>query len=336
MAHTTLVLGAGLGTEYGFPDGPQLLTLLKEELEDNETELKDILDWSAGETVDSIATRRPDFADRLRCLVAKILFSKEDESKLKSTGKPSTYKVMIDQIASAQAQGDTVDIITFNYDRSLPYLIHRMNKVEIIKERQIQPDIVNHVYGRIAPLGFELPTQRNFNFLNYGGKEYSLKASVTYGADNGYDPYDDLNERSRIIRNQEAMQKQNQIHHEERIFQSESKVAFIGEVLKNPSGKVKKILEKSDQIFFLGLRYHEANMEILGFDFTKNYPHKMIAGTVYGMEKDDVLGLNEKYPSIDYLESCDALTFLKYKFSITDFSRNLKKKEISTPRFIQL
>ncbi len=330
MAHTTLVLGAGLGLEYGFPDGPQLLMLLKEELEDTERELRKVLDWSAGETVDSIAARRPEFADKLRTMVADILHSKEDESKLISTGKPSTYKVMIDQIGTAQAQGDTIDIITFNYDRSLPYLVHRMNEVESRKERKVSPKIIKHIYGRIAPLGFEVSSAREFDFHNYGGGDYSTGVVYLDDANDEYDDYDDdLYDTGRSNRKYEQAERVINQQYEKRIFHSESKVAFIGEIVKNPSTEIKLVLEKSDQIFFLGLAYHEANMEVLGFDFTKKYPHKMIAGTVFKMNEDVINGIKEQYPAIDCLENCDALTFLKYKFNLTDIKKNFAKKDVS-------
>jgi len=102
MALTTLILGAGLGREYGFPDGPELRKLIINELQDHELELKDILSVSPAQTVDEIAARYPKHAEKIRQIVSQLLYDREDEQSLLQNDNPNTYKLILWQIAKAQ------------------------------------------------------------------------------------------------------------------------------------------------------------------------------------------------------------------------------------------
>lgn len=101
-------------------------------------------------------------------------------------------------------------------------------------------------------------------------------------------------------------------------------------VLKGPTEKLAlpsskgptQSLENSDRIFFLGVGYHKANMEIFGFDFTQKRPNKIIAGTGFGLPPQFAQSLLDQYPAINRIEACDALTFLRTKFDIGDPSKN--------------
>jgi hypothetical protein len=151
---TTLILGAGLGKEYGFPDGPGLKKLIIDELDDHEQELREILSWWGAETVDELATDYPKHANRMREIVTKILYRLESPASLQQGEKSNTYALMLRQISKAQAKGDQVRIITFNYDRSLQYLLQQTNSF-LPPSAKIDRTIITPIYGRIALLGFE-------------------------------------------------------------------------------------------------------------------------------------------------------------------------------------
>lgn len=304
MASITLVLGAGLGREYGFPDGPELRQLIINELEDHDRELKEIFRWSPAETVDEIAARYPQHSDQIRRITIKILRDRENEHPLEQNAQPNTYKQMLRQMANAKVKGHEVNIITFNYDRSLPYLLHKVNSVEI-NERKIDSSVVHHVYGRLAPLWFEdHPTNRNRKprYHEYGDKGSTPEE---YNAD--YWENMCVDELCRA-----------------------SSIFFIGEEKAPKATNLQSILEKSDQIFFLGVGYHKANMEILGIDLRAREPQRLIAGTGFGLSSDHVKSLLEQYPAIDAIENCNAHTFLRSKFDLSDPSSNLKKKSLSS------
>lgn len=304
MALTTLILGAGLGKEYGFPDGPELRRLLINELPDHEKDLKRIIQISPAQTVDEIAVRYPAHADKIRRLTVKVIRERENEHALFQNEKPNTYKYMLWQIANAKIKGHSVEIITFNYDRSLPHLVHQVNSVEI-EARKIDLGTIRHVYGRLAPLWFEddnLNRQRKLSYHEYGDRTRTPEGyNAQYWAETCVE---DISRASNIF--------------------------FIGEEKAPMVTDLKSILEKSDQIFFLGVGYHKANMEILGFDFRKKNSKQFVAGTGLGLSQDDIKSLLVEYPSITKIEQCDAHTFLKTKFDISDPLRNGKVSSHST------
>lgn len=314
MAHTTLILGAGLGKEYGFPDGKELNNLIASELPDHEHELRKILEWSTAETIDAVASRYPQHADKIRQLVIKILRDRENESALKG---PNTYKLILEQVAAAQAKRDQVQIITFNYDRSLQYLLSMVNSVAPT-ERKIDPNIISTVYGRLAPLYFEDPNR----FRPMAHHDYGPRNPPRHASQREYDPFDTEEDRQADHHRQEASDLADLCR--------DSRLFFIGEEkAPKPSTDFSKILQKSDQIFFLGVGYHTANMNILGFNFRIPHPDKIIAGTGLDLEPDHVKWLKREYPAITHIEDCKANTFLKTKFDISDPSRNLAQRSLS-------
>lgn len=178
MGQTTLILGAGLGREYGFPDGPQLRLEIADRLTNSDQELRSIVRWSPAETVDELAFRHPRYADRLRELTALILVERELNSVdlLSQSARPNTYKLILKQILQARERGDDVQIITFNYDRSLAYLIFNHDSIQDRPDDRIGYDRVAHVYGRIAPLEFEgIHIRRDVGLANTEKSLYSIQ-----------------------------------------------------------------------------------------------------------------------------------------------------------------
>lgn len=312
MALITLILGAGLGKQYGFPDGPELRKLIINALPDHDRNLREIIEVSTAETVDEIAARYPNHADQIRRIVTQILREREDEAKVLQNDTPNTYKLMLKQIAAAQIKGDTVKIFTFNYDRSLQYLLHRVNAIES-QERRIDTGIITPIYGRLAPLFFEDPDRnRPMAHHDYGPKELKLT----------FRDSDDEEDRQADHRRLEQ-------DNLDKLCRA-SNLFFIGEAKAPKNTELGIILENSDQIYFMGVGYHKANMEVLNFDFTKGYPGKIIAGTGFNLSSHEIKFLMEQYPSINKIESCDAFTFLKTKFDISDPAKNILNRPVTS------
>ena len=320
MALTTLILGAGLGREYGFPDGAELRQQIMGELSDDDLELREMLAWSTDETVDEFAARHPKHVDQIRRIVIKILRNCEIESNLQQNIKPNTYKLMLKQIAAAFTKGDKVRIITFNYDRSLQYLLHRVNAYEP-SERQIDPSIIIPIYGRLAPLGFEDAGNRNrrINYHKYGAE---IDTSQVFLDGMDLDGLVQENDRQADASIQDGKDFSELCRN--------SKIIFIGETGASKASEIDGLLEKSDRIYFLGVGYHRANMEVMGFDFKKPHPGRIVAGTGLNLSGDDIDSLKETYPAINLIEPCDAHTFLKRKFDISEPSKNMLKRSASS------
>lgn len=310
MAKTTLILGAGLGKEYGFPTGPELRQMIIHKLPDHEHKLKHIFQWATSETVDEIAAKHPEHAHTIRSLVTKILFDGENLAKLQQNERPNTYKLMLKQIAISLANKHEVEVLTFNYDRSLQCLLHEVNKTE--PKNRIPQETIKTVYGRLSPLFHEDTSKsRERHYHDYGS---GSRARV-------HNPNSSLSAKAE----EEIRIQQNQMS-----LELTSSIRFIEEEGLVTDHEISKILNTSDQIYFLGIGYHDPNMKILGIDLSIKYPDKIIAGTGYGLSQYEINYLLKKYPAIDHIELCDAHTFLKTKFSISDPDRNLIK--INTPR----
>jgi hypothetical protein len=314
MAITTLILGAGLGKEYGYPDGKELRTLTINELGDHDQELRKILEWYPADTVDEIVADHPNYADQLRRIVIKILYDRENHVHLKQNKKPNTYGLMLKQIANAQIKGEKVNIITFNYDRSLQYLLFQVNSVAP-ENRKINPAIITPIYGRLPPLFYEDPNRGRAQKYHDYGEEFNSRVN--------FQPFEDGYEDH--FSRQLKLQERNDLS----ALWRASNVFFIGETKAPKPEIVGDLLEESDQIFFLGVGYHKANMDILEFDFSQRHSGKIIAGTGLGLGQETVVGILETYPAINKIENCDAETFLKSKFNITGFEKNILKSDPS-------
>ncbi|MGE3263080.1 MAG: hypothetical protein AB7K68_14965 [Bacteriovoracia bacterium] len=313
MATTTFILGAGLGKEYGFPDGTELRNLIVNELEDREKELKEILQISYALTVDEVAKRYSKHADRIRRIVAKILRDREDVQKL-VRNDDNTYKLLLRQVAKAESKGDQVNIITYNYDRSLPYLVHRLNSIETDQRNKIRAQII-HVHGRLAPLGHEdLNRQRNpRRYHNYG----------TENMYSGEFHYEFPNDGSLEIRIEQTMRDDEVF---ENLFRA-SNFDFIGDDIE-PRKELGEILKASNTIVFLGVAYHEANMNVLGYDFNSGHG-QFVVGTGFGLGEEQIALIKQQYPVLQEIIPCKAHEFLRAHLDISRPERSLLKRKAS-------
>lgn len=313
MATTTFILGAGLGKEYGFPDGAELRNLIVNELEDREKELKEILQISYALTVDEVAKRYSKHADRIRRIVAKILHDREDLQKL-IRNEDNTYKLLLRQVARAESKGDQVNIITYNYDRSLPYLVHRLNSIETDPRNRIRAQIT-HVHGRLAPLGHEDPNrQRNPRSHHNYGNESRYSGEVHY---------EFPNDGSLEIKIEQTMREDEAF---ENLFRA-SNFDFIGDDIE-PRIELGEILRTSNTIVFLGIAYHEANMNVLGYDFTTR-KGQFVVGTGHGLGKEQMALIKQQYPIIQEIIPCKAHEFLRAHLDISRPDRSLLKRKAS-------
>lgn len=314
---TTLILGAGLGKEYGFPDGRELRKLVADELPDQLHELKHAFLWSPYPTVDAIAADNPNHILVVKQSVLKILREREDLELLK---RPSSiYMVMLHQIMEAQQRGDEVRIVTFNYDRSLQHLLFLANQA-VPQHKRIAPNIIRTVYGRLPLLGHEDVNNRGRKMLHHTyGPPFAQEPEYQFEREEG--------DEAAVAADHYIQQQQDldDLYREARA----TGMAFIGEQGRANPADITRTLEKSDRIFLLGVGYHSANMDVLGFDFRSPCPDKIIAGTGYGHPQID--SIMREFPAIRAIENCKASDFLEYKFNIAHPERDPLKAEAPNP-----
>jgi len=283
----SLVLGAGLGVEYGFPDGPTLKVRIAKSLSPTDSKLLDIFNYYPAFTVDEIVARFPEHAETIRRLLMQILWSEEKPKLLKQLDRPNTYGLMLAQVSAALAAGHSVKIFTFNYDRSLQEMQQRFNAI-MPEGTRVDPNLIVALYGRLSPLFHEDPDrQRPRRYHDYG------PPPIPSGVNAEYQRTADLDDISRS-----------------------SKIRFISEGTEIDS--VAQYLKDSQRIFFLGFGYHSQNLKALGYGFGKQPIGKLIAGTGLGLNSDQVASIKTFYPGITKIEDCTALDFLRFKFSVSE------------------
>lgn len=295
-----LVLGAGLGLEYGFPDNKKLREILMDELEPYEKGLKEILRVSYADTIDEVADKYNGHRDTLRRMTAKILLRGEDEEVLMRHG-PNTYKRLLKQIVNARLNGDTTKILTFNYDRSLQYLIYKMNAVAPVQSERIDPSIVTPFFGRLPLMDCERGQKSNTPYRKYGGE---------------------VDIPMKILDNREY---QDDSQFDE--FFSECNMSFICQGSRADLTSIKRNFEEADLVLFLGFGYHKANMDMLGFDFSKKHPKKLIVGTALGCSKSEIARIQRKFPALEYLYDCNAYDLLTNSFDLSDFDAHVERSK---------
>ncbi|MEQ1723234.1 MAG: hypothetical protein ABL930_08655, partial [Pseudobdellovibrio sp.] len=80
---TTLILGAGISQDFGYPSGLQLIDLIKQKLDDNlEIEILSDLQAYNGDSIDAFIGDHPEYAPYLKSIIGEIIYSKEDINAL--------------------------------------------------------------------------------------------------------------------------------------------------------------------------------------------------------------------------------------------------------------
>lgn len=173
---TVLLLGAGSSHPYGFPLGFELRDLIialglnHDEVArigvhpDSARELSEIFDKSRLPSIDTFLSRRPEFLDVGKSLIASVLLRSEKlclSHEFKPfRGEACHYSHIWAQIS--QQSWDELDltrlkVVTFNYDRSFEIFVRRAmratyGKSDIENEEKLRDLQVVHVYGSLGSL----------------------------------------------------------------------------------------------------------------------------------------------------------------------------------------
>lgn len=288
---TVFILGAGASIPYGYPSGETLvaeivsellqkglLYKLCRELEFNESEIgkfAETLNLSGDKSIDAFLERNTQFIKLGKIAITLKLIEKEDENDLFSPGKDKWYGDLVNELKSSSTDTfvNNVSFLTFNYDRSFDnYLfISIMNSYEEIKDFIQCAQIINripiiHLHGHTGRLswqegnGIERAYGRSFRDV-----ELLKRAIATGGAGFGGR---ELSEARHFISD---ISNQIKIIHEKD--------------LDNDSGfqEAKKLLDKANNIYFLGFGYHDDNLRRLNISELSPTIKRNIGGTSYGL-----------------------------------------------------
>lgn len=126
---TTIVLGAGASCDLGYPTGEELVQLIAQRTHSlTHVQYKDFMDLKTRlkaitpGSIDQLLTNQSHLADVGRALIADVLFSREDSSRLNT----SLYRQVVEVSSALFTKGQTLpSIVTFNYDRSFEEYILR-------------------------------------------------------------------------------------------------------------------------------------------------------------------------------------------------------------------
>lgn len=181
---TTLIFGAGVSYEYGFPLGRELLLNISKNLHDPRPgtrsqlasrlkqcgftysqiyEFRDELVESMQPSVDAFLERRTEHAAIGKAAIAAMLVAAEDPVKLKTRdARTRVYEYLWHRMTGAPGSyaGNGLSIITFNYDRSFEFFLENALRTSHTEFRQndellrraISQFPVVHVYGALGRL----------------------------------------------------------------------------------------------------------------------------------------------------------------------------------------
>lgn len=185
---TVYILGAGASEPYDYPLGRELRTNIVDNLRQNRSKRKEILDldlgYSEGEiiqfaddlyksntyTIDDFLKSNDDKGDILKVAIAQVLIPREIKKNLSQENNPKHWYRLLNRNLQTPSFEDFLDnrvkIITFNYDRSLEenlfisqQSLHRKTfDVEILMEFPIL-----HVFGKLGDLDWENPEGRAYD-----------------------------------------------------------------------------------------------------------------------------------------------------------------------------
>ena len=258
---TTLVLGAGSSIHLNYPLGRDLVNRLCGLIGTGHDYLPDL--WSSGEVDDFLTAlkeydpssidefleaRQEDFPDLGRCLIARELKVHEDRERFFPPADPGWYRELFDALlhddGSPSFEESKLNIITYNYDRSLEVYLHERLKGRFQLNDNEAGELVAaiplvHVHGSMG---------------EYPGIPYQAQ----------HDP-DELLKIAGSIK----------IIHEI----GDPDDGFCSDEFEEAHG----LLTESQRIFFLGFGWHRYNLRRLRFFSPETTQEREIVGTVAGI-----------------------------------------------------
>ncbi len=206
---TVLIIGAGASKPYGFPTASELGPMITGEVPETFRHLRynDVFHGRVGSwqkfleacfvptndtrhpadflrlqkqfkesefySIDRFSFRHPPYEGMARHYIALILLLCERQSELKG----GWYKAFWNDVLNPAVENKetSLEIVTFNYDRSLEEYIRRVAKAAYPERiNDVLGTLkINHVYGSLGPL------VRGETFVEYGGPE-NFETSASY------------------------------------------------------------------------------------------------------------------------------------------------------------
>jgi hypothetical protein len=289
---TVFVLGAGASAPFGFPTGGQLYDAVVTELEDSRplfaflqtnmgigpTQIRNFrqaLYYSGKSSVDGFLEHRPEFVAIGKAAMAAILIGKEVEEALFKTNE-SWLRYMYDRLNASfeEFANNAISFITFNYDRSLEHFLflslkHSYGKSDEECAVQLAKLPIVYLHGRLGPL----PWQQQATSRAY---------------DNRLDPTS-----LRV-----AVQSIRIVHESDK--PEELAKEFI---------TAKGLIEKAEQLYFLGFGYNEINMRRLDLRNTINTTQAL--GTAKGIAGRERERIDQYTASKIQLQDLDCFSLVK-------------------------
>ena len=268
----TLILGAGVSHDYGYPLGSGLIKDVHDLIEERAAEYSDVpvraenlkkigvsLRKIDGDSIDMFMKIRPEYHAVVTGMIGDVLMRREDHGEFYSFPTENhPYKLLFREM---QEYGfENFRLISFNYDRSLEeYFAGRLEetlKVSRVDEKlisEMEKLKIEHIHGRLPlvpgepnpknqPVARYNPDRRDWDFFTHGQKNFT-----------GF--YEDK------AVNETALQ----------------------------------YIKESHRIFFLGFSFSPENMAILGYDFKKNPDGKHFAGTSLGVRPIPLSKIDEMF-----------------------------------------
>lgn len=299
---TTLILGAGASAPYGYPVGNELKRRIinsteigrniieiysnytKKELSKFANELR----GSRQPSIDSFLSNNEEYSDIGKLAIVDVIAQCEYEDLItnptslpKSQNMDQTddwYGYLIENLYGGDIDKihENINIISYNYDRSLEALLfdplkHSYSKLETDEDcsKILKKIPIVHMYGRLDSLPWEEKNSR----------PYGEKCSQT------------------------------------RLFELSQNINLIYEAeQKGTVDEANKLIEKSKRIYFLGMDLYRnrKNLDLLDLSLMKN---KHILATTHGLKDGEINRIESflnqicKRSAVDYdgLKSLDAI-----------------------------
>jgi hypothetical protein len=289
---TLFILGAGASQPYGYPTGEKLRTDIINNYGNYYRKLKDvsqkdvpnvphtyreiqafvqIFSNSSITSIDKFLSLNPAAAAYGKIGITLSILNSEKESQFREKANPDEdwYTYLFNRMMEGLKKPENykefsknkVAFITFNYDRSLEYILYDSFYHSFYQSRndiknnieEFVPFPIIHVYGTVA----------KFNTLDWPKHDYN---------NDYYDNYLLIENLSKGIK----------VIGEER----------VGESVKD---EVKKLLPAYKRIFFLGFGYAQENLDAI--DLIQNIDAKWkIYGTAKGMTPKEIRSIKNRLP----------------------------------------
>ena len=260
MKKTTLILGAGVSKDYGYPLGGEFLQDIKVKLKKiNHREGKEFLkdlEITQPYSIDSFLNDRRENYDYdiiAKQIIGEILLEKEDK-KYFNDKRHHLYQHFFHKMK--EKEFNQFNVISFNYDRSLEYFFYlvlsRLKNNELT--RKFKEMKIIHIYGRLPYLEEEdevlyRQNKKIYSLSNYGGYKNMIENGTLEWMGNTYKIRSDHKQQSLSYARDYS-----------------SSALAVCSPDKEIHEEARELIKNSERVIFLGFGYHELNMKILGFD----------------------------------------------------------------------